>query len=46
MPWLHNLFDQAKYCILDLAVLILFCIGIIRIVRDEIERLRGPTKKR
>jgi hypothetical protein len=45
MQWLHNLFDQAKYCILDAAVLILFCIGIAQIIRHEIQRLRGANKK-
>lgn len=45
MQWLHNLFDQAKYCILDLAVLVLFCIGIVRIVQHEAMRLHGAHKK-
>lgn len=44
MQSLHNIFDQAKYCILDLAVLVLFCIGIVRIVRAEAERLRNAKK--
>lgn len=44
MQWLHNIFDQAKYCILDMAVLVLFCIGIVRIVRAEAERLRDAKK--
>jgi hypothetical protein len=44
MQSLHNLFGQATSCILDLAVLILFCIGIIRIVRDEVKRLRDPLE--
>ena len=45
MQWLHNLFDAAKYCILDAAVLTLFCIGIAQIIRHEIRRLRGANKK-
>jgi len=46
MQWLHNFFGQAKDCILDLAVLVLFCIGILRIVLDDLGRLRPAPKNR
>lgn len=38
MHWLHNLLDQLKYCILDLAVLALFCIGVAQILWKEANR--------
>jgi hypothetical protein len=46
MQWFHSAVNDASICIIELFSFIVLLIGVARLVKNDVAKLRGPPKKR